>query len=153
MARGPHRSRDRRACAGGAGRWPRCRAAAGPEAGSPGNWPAAAPPPAEAEPTSAHFRLQPHRSGGGGAGDGEAAPSFSTEVAANLVALETEITIGSQLMATGLTRVGATTIRQADVHTVLLKLMHRKRESGSVAPLFWEVVTRAEPRTEPRPLL
>lgn len=83
----------------------------------------------------------------------EAAPSFSTEVAASLVALETEIIIGSQLMATPLTRVGATTIRQADLHTVLLKLMHRKRESGSVAPLFWEVVTRAEHGTRGRPPL
>lgn len=51
-------------------------------------------------------------------GNGEAAPS-STEVAANLVSLETEIIIGSQLMATPLTRVGATIIIQADLHTVL----------------------------------
>lgn len=49
---------------------------------------------------------KPNRSGHGGcAGNGEAAPSFCTEVAANLVALETEIIIGRQLMATP--RVGA----------------------------------------------
>lgn len=49
---------------------------------------------------------KPNRSGQAGCtGNGEDAPSCCTEVAANLVALETEIIIGRQLMATP--RVGA----------------------------------------------
>lgn len=68
-------------------------------------------------------------------GNGETAPS-STEVAANLVSLETGIIIGSKLMATPLTRVGATIIIQADLHTVLLKPIHHKCERRLTIPTF-----------------